>query len=294
MNNKKPEFIIPDNLQEKMLSHNQTIEYIADSLSSDSPFMVSRFGCIEGEVIYRTLFKGPLDIDQPLRSKARNNAGIAKPNNQTLKRFSLDYMASVAKADLLAIWNFPEQIKLAQKTANNNLCALNYIDPVFNFSQTKKSWTRALQNKNVLIIHPFVNSIQHQYIDKKNINIISEILPDFNLLTLIPPQTVDRHNDVPYSWDEELEMFKKKILNYDFDIAIIGAGGYGAPIASFIKQLGKKSIHLGGVTQLLFGIIGKRWENRPYIQDVIGNGWIRPSSDEKHQNSSHIEGGCYW
>jgi hypothetical protein len=294
MNNEKPEFVIPNNLKERMLSHNQTIEYISDSLRSDSPFMVSRFGSIEGEVIFRTLFKGPLDIDQPLRSKARNNAGIAKPNNQTLKRFSLEYVASIAKADMLAIWNFPEQIKLAQITTNDNLCQLNHIDPVFNFRNEGTTWTRALQNKNILIIHPFENSIRHQYINKSSINTISQILPDFNLSTLIPPLTVDRHNDVPYSWDEELEIFKNKVLNYDFDVAIIGAGGYGAPIASFIKQLGKKSIHLGGATQLLFGIIGKRWENRSYMQDVIGDGWIRPSSDEKHKNANKIEDGCYW
>jgi hypothetical protein len=294
MNNEKPEFVIPDNLKKNMLSQSQTIEYISDNLNSDSPFMVSRFGSIEGEVIYRTLFKGPLDIDQPLRSKARNNAGIAKPNNQTLRRFSLEYMASIAKADLLAVWNFPEQIKLAQITSNNNICELNHIDPIFNFSKENKTWARALQNKNILIIHPFESSIKHQYVNKKNINVIADILPDFNLLTLIPPQTVDQHNDVPYSWDEELELFKRKILNCDFDVAIIGAGGYGAPIASFIKQLGKKSIHLGGATQLAFGIIGKRWENRPYMQDVIGKGWVRPSSDEKHQNASRIEGGCYW
>jgi len=39
-----------------------------------------------------------------------------------------------------------------------------------------------------------------------------------------------------------------------FDIAIIGAGTYGLLLATYVKNPGQKSIHLGGAVQTLFGI----------------------------------------
>lgn len=53
---------------------------------------------------------------------------------------------------------------------------------------------------------------------------------------------------------------KKKISTIDFDIASIGCGAYGLPLAGFImEELHKKAIYMGGGTQWLFGIKGRRW-----------------------------------
>ena len=54
-----------------------------------------------------------------------------------------------------------------------------------------------------------------------------------------------------------------------FDVAIIGCGAYGMPLAAMLKQAGKQAIHLGGATQLLFGIKGKRWEEIKTIPHLI-------------------------
>ncbi|AXR07848.1 hypothetical protein [Salinimonas sediminis] len=290
----KPDFVIPPNIKEKMLSVESAVEYISDSLRSEKSFMFSRFGNIEGEVVAEILLRGNRQPTQHLRSKARNNAGIAKPDNPTLYKFSVEYMASICRADLLGIWNFPDQIRLAQYSHNKHYCHMNYLDPVFTWAHKKIAWTTALKGKKVLLIHPFSCSIEYQYQRRSSINFICEMLPDFSLQTLKPPQTTQRTNEVEFSWWEQLEMFKKQILELDFDIAIIGAGAYGAPLAAFIKQLGLKALHLGGSTQLMFGIIGARWESRGYMKSIIANGWKRPFEEEKHSNSNLIEGGCYW
>ena len=52
------------------------------------------------------------------------------------------------------------------------------------------------------------------------------------------------------------KQMKNQIVKTDFDIAIIGAGAYGFSLAAFIKKIGKKAVHLGGPTQVLFGIKG--------------------------------------
>lgn len=47
---------------------------------------------------------------------------------------------------------------------------------------------------------------------------------------------------------------KDEIDKRDYDIALIGCGAYGFPLAAHIKRSGKKAVHLGGALQLLFGI----------------------------------------
>ena len=109
---KKSPLVIPDEMSRKMLGHKRLHEHLASLLLDDKPFMVSRFGSIEAEVVDEILLLGNKQLDQSIKSKARNNAGIALPNMATLRRFSWEYMSSMADADVLGIWNFPSQIRL--------------------------------------------------------------------------------------------------------------------------------------------------------------------------------------
>ena len=42
----------------------------------------------------------------------------------------------------------------------------------------------------------------------------------------------------------------------------------------------------------MFGIIGKRWENRNHVSRYINSYWIRPSL--KPKGYKDIENGAYW
>jgi hypothetical protein len=79
-----------------------------------------------------------------------------------------------------------------------------------------------------------------------------------------------------------------------YDIAIIGCGAYGFNLAAHVKRTGHKAIHLGGATQLLFGIIGNRWESRDDFRQLINDFWVRPSMEERPATASQVEGACYW
>lgn len=290
---KKP-FVIPPNLNKKMLNLESTNEFIANCISNGKPFLIARFGSIEGRVVNEILLKRNHQLDDGLRMSARNNAGVALPTMANLKKFSAEYMMAASRADLLAIWNFEGQIPLAQFTSNPNYTHLNFIDPCFSYANSIKPWTKALKNKKCLLIHPFTDSINSQYLKKSDISTIREILPNFELLTLSPPVTGHRTNDVDLSWHDHFQLIKDEIRQIEFDVAIIGAGGYGLPLGAFIKDLGKGAIHLGGVTQLLFGIMGNRWESKSYMDGLATNGWVRPSKEETPTYSGKVEGGCYW
>ena len=77
-------------------------------------------------------------------------------------------------------------------------------------------------------------------------------------------------------------------------MAIIGAGAYGLPLAAHVKRLGKKAVHLGGATQILFGIRGKRWDEMPFFQKLYNEHWVRPLPSEVPKDYQRVEGGCYW
>jgi hypothetical protein len=77
-------------------------------------------------------------------------------------------------------------------------------------------------------------------------------------------------------------------------------------MASHAKKMGKIGIHLGGSLQLLFGIRGKRWENKEYgsslrqthpeikYYELPNADWIRPTESETPKSANNVENACYW
>ena len=86
----------------------------------------------------------------------------------------------------------------------------------------------------------------------------------------------------------------EKTYQIDFDIALIGCGSYGFPLASRIKKYGKKSIHLGGATQLMFGIKGKRWDQEQVFVNLYNKFWKYPSINEKPIGYLGLDRGSYF
>jgi hypothetical protein len=96
-------------------------------------------------------------------------------------------------------------------------------------------------------------------------------------------------------WFEALEFMEDLMDEIDYEVAIIGCGAYGMSLAAHAKRNGKVAIHLGGWTQMLFGVYGKRWIlDQPKYAQIINSYWIRPNKNERIKNLAKIEGGCYW
>lgn len=288
---------LPPIIKEKLLSVSETNEYIFNIIIKNKNSLIGRFGGIEGKIVIEIIMNNNYYISDEDRFKAKNNAGIGDPTNRNLKKFAVEYLNAATKVDLLGMMSSPQSTLLAKFSDNDKYCHLNFFNLFYTLNcpdpiSSNLIWTNALKGKKVLVIHPFSDTIESQYSKRSAIKTISEILPEFDLLTLKPPMTTEEKNKC--SWLNELQETKNKILSIDFDIAIIGAGAYGLPLGAFVKDMGKTAIQIGGITQILFGIIGKRWEDRPHMQELIGNGWVRPSKGEVPDNASKVEGGCYW
>lgn len=308
-----PQFVLPACITERQKANN----LIYSLLCSDKPCMISRFGTIEIGIVsnYLMVYKNKSLISRSLEyitdnvglpwwdklyfNSMKNNAGIFPENIDILERFSKRYLQDIPEIDLLGSFNYAEKFM----PLRNDVLYV-HLECLYPF-WCEKPWTLALTGKNVLVIHPFVKTIEKQYKRKELLFNNKDVLPDYNLKILHAIQS-NAGSDVPFKdWFEALKWMEDEIDKIDFDICILGCGAYGLPLAAHIKRLGKKAIHIGGGTQLLFGIKGKRWDNNSYhwkqypllntnYSSLYNDYWVRPSKNETPKAANNVEGACYW
>lgn len=144
---------------------------------------------------------------------------------------------------------------------------------VFEPYSLERSWTSELKGKRVLVVSSFSKSVKHQYARREDIYPGSDILPEFTLLTYQSLMTLgDMGDDRFANWFEALEFMKKEILAMDFDVAPVSCGAYAYPLAAEIKKAGRQAICMGGVLQILFGILGRRWDGSRF---GVSNTWMK-------------------
>lgn len=290
--------------------------FIYDRLMDNKPFMLTRFGSVELRCTYNYLGMqtGPSSWLSYIRGKSpafwfephdiegmRNNAGFFSNTPEQLRLFGKRYYEDSALIDVLGVWG-PVEYDVADHIKDSYKANIIYLEPYF----SKQPWTRALAGKKVLVVHPFASLIEQQYHNHRTqLFADPNILPDFELHTIQAVQSLGGESNGFATWFDALKWMEDAIDQVDYDICIIGCGAYGLPLAAHVKRQGKKAIHLGGATQLLFGIKGKRWENPVYGTNepnfpagfylrLFNEHWRRPGESDKPASASRVEGGCYW
>jgi hypothetical protein len=259
----------------RILSPADSNALIAEAVAGGSPLMVSRFGDIEAEVVYDYLNGGY----QEILHRLTYTAGIFPIEKEILDRYSQLFLESAKAVDILGVWfqkGEPEIIRHACPTAS--LLPLAMLEPYFHDAP----WSRMLAGKRVLVVHPFAASITEQYNNhRKYLFQNRQVLPEFELVTVKAVQSLCGIKTEFETWFDAYDWMRNRVQEQEFDIAILGCGAYGLPLAAFIKtSLGKQSIHLGGATQVLFGIRGKRWDIIPFYQSLYNEYWVRPKPEE--------------
>lgn len=278
----------------RIMDNEEGNSQVLNLLNKNKPFMVGRFGSSEIQTINRYVQK-KLNIIKEYKNTNRqaicDNAGFFPCKDDLIDRFSEMMIEYSSQLDLLALLKNHDEgyvVKAHAKAAQ--LTHLRGIEPYYH----NNPWSQALSGKKVLVIHPFEKTIKSQYEKRELLFANPRVLPEFELLTLKAIQTIAGEKSNFNTWFEALDYMTEEALKINFDIAIIGCGAYGFPLAARLKMNGKQAIHLGGATQILFGIRGNRWDNHDYISKLYNENWVRPSADEVPQNFKKVEGGCYW
>ena len=266
-------------------------EKISNLIISDQPILVSRIGNTEGRIVGEWLFRAAR-YGRLTQKQAHQNAGIFPVSDQLLTRFSEIYSASLEEVDILGFWQTTYQARwLGTLSQPPLLVPLESLEPYF----YPKPWSTSLAGLRILVVHPFAESIASQYRLKRHALFPnSEILPEFELEVLAPPQTLAPATGGYSDWEDAFNTLVAKVLERRFDVALLGCGAYGLPLGAAIKRNGRKAIHLGGSLQLLFGIRGRRWDALPLFQPLWNEAWVRPSALETPQSAKAVDAGCYW
>lgn len=283
---------------------------IAERLAADDPCAICRFG--SGE-LYATLQHLDINLDRrDPRTKAieyiRGNIGpfwwekhtiegmslgpgLFPVNEESLTKFGERMLQDIQNIDILGSWLKQDELRLAHLFPTAIIVNLEDLEPYYHANP----WSQVLEDKVVLVINPFVESIEAQYQKRESLFKDLRVLPKFHLKTFKPVQSIAGNVHTGFSsWFAALDWMCEEVRQIEFDVAIIGAGAYGLPLATFVKSIGKKAVHLGGATQILFGIRGKRWDDNPFFKQLFNDNWSRPLPTEIPINSQKIESGCYW
>lgn len=303
-----------------LFDEDQVSQLLYDVLSDNKPVMIGRYGAFElmSALTYLSIKKGNHSLIDYIRGKQfnwwwdeklvyhmENNTGFFPADKEHLMQFGELMIESIKQLNVLGLteitWSYSNYIK--DYLLGVPKVSLWNLEPWF----SSEPWSRCLYNKRVVIVHPLADLIERQYNEKRMMLFgIKNILPEFlSIRTVKAVQSLGGKSNGFSDWFEALAWMEHEIDKEDYDIALIGCGAYGFPLAAHCKRMGKKAVHLGGALQLLFGIRGKRWEDPNFgvkkwgipvgmYSNLMNEYWIRPGDSFKPQNAQQVEGACYW
>ncbi len=279
----------------------KTNQWIINKINSGDPFFVTRYGGTEMAIMTRILKRKLVGLSNQEEKKLQDwieraeiVSGLFPSTVDFAEQFTEEMKEASKEIDLLGMWHLEMEDYVIEKYAKQaELTHLLRLEPWF----AKNPWSASLEGKRVLVIHPFEETILEQYKKRVKIFPTKNVLPEFDLITMKAVQSSGGEKDERFnSWFEALEFMYQEAIKKEFDIAILGCGAYGLPLGAKLKKAGKQVIHLGGATQLLFGIRGSRWDHDypSKINQYFNEYWVYPSEAEKPKNAKGIENACYW
>ena len=269
-------------------------EIIKKCIEIRDPMSFGKLGGTESSNLFNMLKDGQVKWTDELGI----NAGVFPLNPEIVNRWALEYIEAVKALDGIVVWTPQKWDKTLVSLFNPDALISNVIEDLLPLSMGSDSWHYHLKNKKLLVIHPMKESIQ------KQCAIFSELWQGSNLgawdvvKSPYQPWVAGKTDFVDYF--HALDHMKKEVIKRDFDFAVVGAGAYSLPLLRFIKSLGIPSVHLGGATQLMFGIKGNRWKieySEDWKRDNFYDSssyWIDPLPEDVPENFTLVEGGCYW
>ena len=281
-------------------------ETIIRLLNGSNKFFIARLGIGDETHITVHYLRNKRVTAEYLAPQINLNGIYSKTNNlRDYEAFCLSYDRAIANCDVLASFTFNSRniIGIQQFFAKrHNLPQIHSkaLEPFYCCMSNIKPWSHYLLGKKVLIVNPFTESMKRQLAAGFQIfkDPSKRIFLDGQEFVFYKSYQTIAGNHLHSSWRETFSLMCNDIRKLNFDIALLGCGGYGLPLCNFIKSdLNKSAIYVGGGLQLLFGVMGNRWAARPEWQEIIrenGCKFVKPSPDEAVPNKESIEGGCYW
>jgi hypothetical protein len=290
------------------------ISYLNEKIKQNRNFVIPRFAGIENEIaLIGKLVSEKGSVDKSVvgfLNKAipdmKIHAGIKLSGMNSLIEYSNKYLEAFENCEMFMDWDPNGNVYPFIKASHGSFYSTYHVDKgkqvcwartMDIFDYIYNPWTQCLKGKKILIISSFADLIQKNMATSHKIY-GNDLFPKCTFCFLKPPQTNGTNNSSEFNI--ELEEFCKKIKRVsddeNFDIALVSCGGYGNLVCNYIYSIGKSSIYVGGVLQMYFGILGKRWklERQDILKLYLNEHWLSPKNEDKPQGHEKIENSCYW
>jgi hypothetical protein len=267
---------------------------IAHYLKNRIPLAAGKIGVTELNILHDYI--NPKCIFEYLRHEVEDIAGLYPYTDETAKSFSDDMLDRLGDVDLIPQWSKQrptfEQYVLDKYCPKAHRTLLQHLEPYY----FDKPWTNYLEGKTVLVFSPFAESIERNFKDLDKIW-GGKIKSNFNLKAVYYPFAIPINSEAKVKYDTSQKIYEEYLYilrNETFDVGIFGTGWTSLLFAVECKRLDKVGIHLGGATQILFGVRGQRWREIKEVNTFFNEYWTDPLDREKPDLRHLVEGGCYW
>lgn len=288
------------------------IQKVKESVEQNKGFALGKLGFAEqfllGYLPFKATNPGRYQLkayEAMLRYHCEYMFGIFPTDTSFLHEFAQFYTKNVQQIDILGLFHADQEEKIIKE---NELTALfipyQFTEPDRSIPAIEKNcYLPFFEGKKLLFISPFADLLKSRATKATFESVWSNIHKMW-----FCPSEVDAY-EIPYSYVTSVNTHKQytnsmtlfdsictNIKEVDFDIAFIGAGALGLPIASHLKNQGKIAISLGGHLQVLFGIGGGRWSKDEFwTTNYINEHWIEMPKKYHPENKSILsDNGAYW
>jgi hypothetical protein len=295
-------------------------DYLAAALAAGRPFVVPRVAGIENNVaVFGRMTKMGQGTQehakyfQQIMPTMKNNAGVVLSNITAVIQYSDLYLAAFDQCEMFTGWDvqgncighiahsyayIQQTYERAPEVERRKRPVWALALDVFHYLHDTP-WTWALRGQRILLISPLEESLRAKVPIRDQLwgDTGIDLFPDCTFVYVRPPMT--QGTEPARDFDTEFTEFCQRLdaVRDQYDVALVGCGGYGNPVCGYIHAThGKSAIYVGGVLQMYFGILGGRWlKERPDVVRLYMNAhWSRPDASERPKGCEGIEQACYW
>ncbi|NDH67595.1 MAG: hypothetical protein EBY22_06745 [Gammaproteobacteria bacterium] len=280
---------------------NTGASHICETLQKGEPCLIGRNGTIETQVL-----SYGADIED-MRKHLELHAGIFPSTKESVSAWIVAYKAALGAIDtepIVAGWYAPMKVAeeriLKQHCLSETYIPLRSLEPYY--AKNACRWTALLAGKKVAVVSSFAKTIAAQIPKRDEIwgvhaDTILPVATWFPIQTGYSPALAQGRAGWPEgtnTWQDAITYLTAEVMKTGAEVCIIGCGGLGMILGAELKRRGLQCIVLGGATQVLFGIKGRRWATHDVISKFWTDAWVWPSLEETPGGAADIEGGCYW
>ena len=288
-----------------LLSRRGFAAAVGTALAEGRGFAAGKLGGTERAwLLYQPLLERERDgrrrraYEAALGFRSLRHAGVWPTDPGFQRRFSDRFASDVGDLDAIGLFPdaWPSELEILRFHALGG-APMRFEDQEPDLAPDGDDWLEHLRGRRVAIVSPFAELLRERADTETYETVWASVGkrwfgPESVEAVEFPygfePATQDRYRDSLELLDEVLG----RLGEIDFDCALIGAGGLGIPIAAELKRRGRTAISLGGHLQVLFGVHGERWRERPEWRRRFIDAWV--AVPDRYRPDPALTGENYW